>query len=77
MIVTVVGLQFGTVLGGTVLTETVFNIPGIGRLLVEAISGRDYPLLQGTILVTSLLYVFVNLSVDLLYAACDPRIRYE
>ena len=76
-IVTVAGLQFGTVLGGTVLTETVFNIPGIGRLLVEAISGRDYPLLQGTILMTSLLYVFVNLSVDLLYAACDPRIRYE
>jgi peptide/nickel transport system permease protein len=76
-IVTVAGLQFGTVLGGTVLTETVFNIPGMGRLLVEAISGRDYPLLQGTILVTSFLYVFVNLSVDVLYAAADPRIRYE
>lgn len=75
-IITVVGLQFGTVLSGTVLTETVFNIPGMGRLLVEAISGRDYPLLQGTILVTSLLYVLVNLAVDILYAACDPRIRY-
>ncbi|HET7263883.1 MAG TPA: ABC transporter permease [bacterium] len=75
-IITVIGLQFGTVLSGTVLTETVFNIPGMGRLLVEAISGRDYPLLQGTILVTSLLYVLVNLAVDLLYAACDPRIRY-
>ena len=74
-IITVIGLQFGTVLSGTVLTETVFNIPGMGRLLVEAISGRDYPLLQGTILVTSLLYVLVNLAVDLLYAACDPRIR--
>jgi len=76
-IITVVGLQFGTVLSGTVLTETVFNIPGMGRLLVEAISGRDYPLLQGTILVTSLLYVLVNLAVDILYAACDPRIRYH
>jgi ABC-type dipeptide/oligopeptide/nickel transport system permease component len=75
-IITVIGLQFGTVLSGTVLTETVFNIPGMGRLLVEAISGRDYPLLQGTILVTSLLYVAVNLAVDILYAACDPRIRY-
>ena len=75
-IITVIGLQFGTVLSGTVLTETVFNIPGMGRLLVEAISGRDYPLLQGTILVTSLLYVLVNLAVDILYAACDPRIRY-
>jgi peptide/nickel transport system permease protein len=76
-IVTVVGLQFGTVLGGTVLTETVFNIPGMGRLLVEAIGSRDYPLLQGAILITSLLYVSVNLAVDVLYAACDPRIRYQ
>lgn len=76
-IITVVGLQFGAVLSGTVLTETVFNIPGMGRLLVEAISGRDYPLLQGTILVISLLYVLVNLTVDILYAACDPRIRYR
>lgn len=75
-IVTVIGLQFGAVLGGAVLTETVFNIPGVGRLLVEAIGSRDYPLLQGTLLVTSLLFVLVNLTVDLLYAFIDPRIHY-
>jgi peptide/nickel transport system permease protein len=75
-IVTVVGLQFGTVLGGAVLTESIFNIPGLGRLLVEAVSRRDYPLIQGVVLVTSCAFIVVNLVVDLLYVALHPRIRY-
>jgi peptide/nickel transport system permease protein len=76
-LVTVIGLQFGLVLGGAVLTETIFNIPGLGRLLVEAVGRRDYPLIQGVILVTSLMFVFANLVVDVTYSFIDPRIRYE
>lgn len=76
-IVTVVGLQFGLLLGGAVLTETVFAWPGIGRLIVDSILARDYPVIQGTILVFGLLYIFVNLAVDLIYAVIDPRIRYD
>jgi peptide/nickel transport system permease protein len=76
-IVTVVGLQFGLLLGGAVLTETVFAWPGIGRLIVDSILARDYPVIQGTILIFGLLYILVNLAVDLLYAVIDPRIRYE
>ena len=76
-IVTVVGLQFGLLLGGAVLTETVFAWPGIGRLIVDSILARDYPVIQGTILVFGLLYILVNLAVDLLYAVIDPRIRYD
>jgi peptide/nickel transport system permease protein/oligopeptide transport system permease protein len=76
-IITVVGLQFGTLLGGAVLTETVFAWPGIGRLIVDSILARDYPMIQGTILIFGLLYVLVNLVVDLLYAVVDPRIRYD
>jgi peptide/nickel transport system permease protein/oligopeptide transport system permease protein len=76
-IVTVVGLQFGLLLGGAVLTETVFAWPGIGRLIVDSILARDYPMIQGTILVFGLLYILVNLAVDLLYVVIDPRIRYE
>jgi len=76
-IVTVVGLQFGLLLGGAVLTETVFAWPGIGRLIVDSILARDYPVIQGTILIFGLLYILVNLAVDLLYVAIDPRIRYE
>lgn len=76
-IITVIGLQFGTLLGGAVLTETVFAWPGMGRLIVDSILGRDYPMIQGAILVFGLLYIFINLIVDLLYAFVDPRIRYE
>lgn len=76
-IVTVVGLQFGLLLGGAVLTETVFAWPGIGRLIVDSILARDYPMIQGTILIFGLLYLLVNLGVDLLYAVIDPRIRYD
>jgi peptide/nickel transport system permease protein len=76
-IITVVGLQFGLLLGGAVLTETVFAWPGVGRLIVDSILARDYPMIQGTILIFGLLYLFVNLAVDLIYAFVDPRIRYD
>ena len=75
-VVTVIGLQFGGLLGGTVLTETVFSWPGIGRLLVESILARDYPVIQGSILVFALLFILVNLTVDLVYGLIDPRVRY-
>jgi peptide/nickel transport system permease protein len=75
-IITVIGLQFGMLLGGAILTETVFAWPGIGRLIVDSILARDYPMIQGVILVFALLYILVNLAVDLLYAVVDPRIRY-
>ena len=76
-IITVVGLQFGFLLGGAVLTETVFAWPGIGRLIVDSILARDYPMIQGAILIFGLLYVFVNLIIDLIYAFVDPRIHYD
>jgi ABC-type dipeptide/oligopeptide/nickel transport system permease component len=75
-IVTIIGLQFGTLLGGAVLTETVFAWPGIGRLLVDSIGYRDYPMIQGTVLVITVGFVLVNILVDVLYAYLDPRIRY-
>lgn len=76
-VVTVLGLQFGAVLTGTVVTETVFAWPGIGRLLVQSIGFRDYPMVQGCILFIAVTYVTVNLVTDLAYGALDPRIRYE
>jgi len=75
-IVTVVGLQLGGLLGGAVLTETVFAWPGVGRLLVDAIVARDLPLVQGCVLVIALLFIGVNLVVDLSYAAINPKVRY-
>ena len=74
-IITILGLQFGTLLAGTIVTETIFSWPGIGRLTVQAISARDYPLLQGCILVIVISYVAVNLLTDLLYSVIDPRVR--
>jgi ABC-type dipeptide/oligopeptide/nickel transport system permease component len=74
-IITILGLQFGTLLAGTIVTETIFSWPGIGRLTVQAISSRDYPLLQGCILVIAVSYVLVNLLTDMLYAVIDPRVR--
>jgi len=74
-VITIVGLQFGSLLAGTIVTETIFSWPGIGRLAVQAISARDYPLLQGCILVIAVSYVAVNLLTDLLYAIVDPRVR--
>ena len=76
-VVTIVGLQFGVVLTGTVITETIFAWPGIGRLLIQAIGFRDYPLVQGCILFISVTYVGVNLLTDLVYGVLDPRIRYD
>jgi peptide/nickel transport system permease protein len=76
-IVTIIGLQFGTLLGGAVITETVFAWPGIGRLLIDSISFRDYPVVQGTVLVITVGFVLVNLLVDVMYAYLDPRIRYD
>jgi peptide/nickel transport system permease protein len=76
-IVTIVGLQFGNALGGAVVTETIYGWPGMGRLVVQAIGQRDFPVVQGAVLVLALLFSLVNLTVDLTYAAIDPRIRYE
>jgi ABC-type dipeptide/oligopeptide/nickel transport system permease component len=76
-IVTIIGLQFGAVLTGTIITETIFAWPGIGRLLIQAINFRDYPLVQGCILFISVTYVAMNLLTDLTYGFLDPRIRIE
>jgi len=76
-VLTVFGLEFGTMLGGAVLTETVFSLPGIGRLLVEGIFARDYPVVQGAMMLVATTFVLVNLLTDLAYAFFDPRIRYE
>ena len=76
-VVTLIGLQFGSVLTGAVITETIFAWPGIGRLLIQSIGFRDYPLVQGCILLIAVTYVGVNLLTDLFYGILDPRIRYE
>lgn len=74
---TIIGMQFGFLLGGAIVTETVFAWPGIGKLLVDAIISRDYPLVQGIVLIYSILFILVNLFVDILYGIIDPRIRYD
>ena len=76
-VVTIIGLQFGAVLTGTIITETIFAWPGVGRLLIQAINFRDYPLVQGCILFISFTYVMMNLLTDLTYGFLDPRIRYD
>jgi len=76
-ILTILGLQFGTLLAGTIVTESIFAWPGIGRLAVQAIGARDYPLLQGCILLIAVSYVMVNLLTDFVYAVVDPRVRLE
>ena len=75
-IITIFGLQFGSLLAGTVIIETVFGRPGVGRLLVNAILNKDFPLVQGIVLFVAAGYVLINLAVDVVYAAVDPRIRY-
>jgi peptide/nickel transport system permease protein len=75
-IVTVIGLQLGGLLGGALLTETIFSWPGMGLWTYRAILSRDYPIVQGAVLVSATIFVFVNLVVDILYAYLDPRIRY-
>ncbi|MCB1057113.1 MAG: ABC transporter permease [Acidobacteria bacterium] len=76
-VVTIVGLQFGALLTGAIITETIFSWPGLGRLLIQAIRLRDYPLVQGCVLVIAVTYVLVNLVTDVMYAFLDPRIRYR
>src|SRR5207302_1589643 len=75
-ILTVIGLQAGQLLAGAVLTESVFAWPGIGRFMVDAIQARDFPIVQGGVLLTALTFVLINLLVDLLYSTVDPRIKY-
>jgi len=75
-VITVIGTGFALLISGVVVTESVFNIPGIGRLTVDAVLARDYPVIQAMILLTSLLYVAINLLIDLAYTLLDPRIRY-
>lgn len=76
-VLTSVGLRFGSLLAGATLTETVFSIAGIGRLTVDAVSQRDYPLIQGCILVLAFTFVVVNTLVDVLYTVADPRIKFD
>jgi glutathione transport system permease protein len=76
-VVTILGLQIGGLLSGSVITETIFSIPGMGRLLVDSIAYRDYPAIQGLLMIFSLQYVLINLFVDLLYGVINPKIRYD
>ena len=76
-VITLIGLYLGSLLGGAVLIETIFTLPGLGKLLIDAIQGRDYPLVQGTVLFLAASVVLVNLLVDMLYGAIDPRVRYD
>jgi peptide/nickel transport system permease protein len=75
-LITVAGVQVGYLLGGVVVTEEVFTLPGVGRLILWGVFQRDYPVVQGTVLFVSLLFMLSNLVVDLIYAYVDPRIRY-
>jgi peptide/nickel transport system permease protein len=76
-IITIMGLQFGTLLGGAVVTETVFSWPGIGRLAIQSIFSRDYPVVQSAVILVASFFVIVNFVVDLAYGWLDPRIRYS
>jgi len=75
-VITILGLQIGTLMGGTIIIESIFSLPGMGRLMVESVSLRDYPTVQGVVVVMAVIYVMVNLMVDVFYAWLDPRIRY-
>ena len=75
-IATIIGIGIALLIGGAVVTETVFNIPGLGRLVVDAILRRDYPIIQGLILVFSFTYIIINMLIDIAYTFFDPRIRY-
>ena len=76
-VITVVGIQIGRLLGGAIIIEELFNLPGMGRLAIDAIEQRDYPMIQGVVLVTTVAFVLINLAVDILYSYIDPRIRYS
>jgi peptide/nickel transport system permease protein len=75
--VTVIGISFAVLISGAVVVETVFNIPGLGRLIISAVLRRDYPVVQGVVLVIAGLYMLVNLLVDLSYLVIDPRVKYQ
>src|SRR5690625_7349667 len=75
-VITVIGLQTGVLLGGAILTETIFSWPGVGRYVFDAINYRDYPVIQSGILVISFIFVIINLIVDILYTYIDPRVKY-
>jgi len=76
-VLTILGLQMGTLLAGAIIIESIFSWPGLGRLTIQAILARDYPLVQGCILTIALTYIFINLVTDILYSVVDPRIRYD
>jgi peptide/nickel transport system permease protein len=76
-VATTIGLQLGALLGGAVLVEVIFSIPGLGKITVDSINARDYPVIQGAVLLSSLVFVFINIAVDVLYAFLDPRVRYR
>jgi peptide/nickel transport system permease protein len=76
-VITVVGLSVGILLGGAIVIEQVFSIPGVGRLIIGGILRRDFPVIQGGLLLTATVFVVVNLAVDVLYAVVDPRVRYD
>jgi glutathione transport system permease protein len=76
-VITMMGLQFGFLLGGSIVVEVVFNWPGLGRLLVDAVSMRDYPVIQAEVLLFSLEFIIINLVVDVLYAVINPTIRFK
>ena len=76
-VLTVLGVEAGVLLGGTVLTESVLSLPGVGRLVVDAITQRDYPVVQGTVLMIAGMFIAINIVTDLLYGLLDPRIRLE
>lgn len=76
-VITVVGIQIGRLLGGAIIIEELFNLPGMGRLAIDAIEQRDYPMIQGVVMVTTIAFVLINLAVDIFYSYIDPRIRYS
>ena len=76
-VVTIIGIIFSLLLSGSVVIETVYSLPGLGRLLANSIISRDYPVIQGGLLVTAAMFVAINLAVDVLYAVLDPRVRYD
>jgi len=76
-VVTIVGLQIGVLLGGAIVTESVFSYPGLGRLILEGISKRDFPIVQASVVLIAAIVASINLLVDMLYGFLDPRIRYE
>jgi peptide/nickel transport system permease protein len=75
--VTIIGISFAILIGGAVVVETIFNIPGIGRLIISAVLRRDYPVIQGVVLCVAGVYMLVNLLIDLSYLVIDPRVRYQ